>query len=73
VYSEVVEKKEKRNRNQGPKATQTTAISLAFIFVFVCVILVTGELSKLNGFGLLARHKKTVINSEFAIFSIVLV
>lgn len=73
MYSEVVEKKEKRKRNEGSKAAQTTAISLAFIFVFVCVILVTGELSKLNGFGLLARHEKTVINSEFAIFSIVLV
>jgi small-conductance mechanosensitive channel len=73
VYSEVVEKKEKRKRNEGSKAAQTTAISLAFIFVFVCVILVTGELSKLNGFGFLARHEKTVINSEFAVFSIFLV
>jgi small-conductance mechanosensitive channel len=73
VCSKVVEKKDKRNRNQGPKAAQTTVISLAFIFIFVCVILITGEFSKLNGFGLLARHEKTVINSEFAIFSIFLV
>ena len=68
-----MEKKDKRNRNQGPKAAQTTIISLALIFVFLCVILVTGEISKLNGFELLARHEKTVINSEFAVFSIVLV
>ena len=73
VRSEIVEKKDKRNRNQGPKAAQTTIISLALIFVFLCVILVTGEISKLNGFELLARHEKTVINSEFAVFSIVLV
>jgi len=73
VCSEVLEKKDKRNRNQGPKTAPTTVISLALIFVFVCVILVTGELSKINGFGLLARHEKTVINSEFAVFSIVLV
>jgi len=73
VRSEIVEKKDKRNRNQGPKAAQTTIISVALIFVFLCVILVTGEISKLNGFELLARHEKTVINSEFAVFSIVLV
>ena len=67
-----MENKATPNKNQGSKATQTTIVSLAFIFIFVCIILLTGEISKLHGFEFIARHEKTVVNSEFAIFAMIL-
>jgi small-conductance mechanosensitive channel len=63
----------KQKRNERPKATRITIVSLAFIFIFVCVILATGEISKIPGFEFIARHEKTIINSELTIFAVVLV
>ena len=68
-----MENKDKQNKNRGSKPARTTIISLAVIFMFVCVILVTGEISKIPGFEFVARHEKTVVNSELTIFAIILV
>jgi len=68
-----MENKNKQTKNQRPKSAHTTLISLVVIFIFVCVILITGEISKLSGFEFVARHENTIVNSELTIFAIILV
>lgn len=65
--------KETRRKNQRLTPKRTTLISLLVIILFVCVILVTGEISKISGFEFIARHKDTIVNLELTIFAIILV
>jgi len=46
---------------------------VAVIFIFLCVILITGEMARLSGFDFIARHEKTIVNSELVIFTILFV
>ena len=68
-----MENKNKQKNSRGPKAAQTTIISLAFVFIFICVILATGEISKVPGFEFVARHEKTIVNAELTVFAVILV
>jgi len=73
LLKSIMENKNKQTKNQRPKSAHTTLISLVVIFIFVCVILITGEISKLSGFEFVARHENTIVNSELTIFAIILV
>jgi small-conductance mechanosensitive channel len=68
-----MENKDKQNNSRGPKAARTTITWLAFMFIFVCVILTTGEISKIHGFEFVAQHEKTIVNAELTIFAVILV
>ena len=64
---------DKQDNNPRPAGKHTTLISVAVIFIFLCVILITGEMARLSGFDFIARHEKTIVNSELVIFTILFV
>ena len=64
---------DKQKKNPPSDRSHATIGSLAVLFIFLCVILITGEMSKLSGFEFIARHEKTIVNSELAIFTILFV
>jgi small-conductance mechanosensitive channel len=64
---------DKQDKNPRPAGKHTTLISVAVIFMFLCIILITGEMARLSGFDFIARHEKTIVNSELVIFTILFV
>jgi small-conductance mechanosensitive channel len=68
-----VEIKDKKKSKRSNKAPRTALISLLVLIIFICVILTTDAVAKNSGLSFIGRHEKTIVNTELAIFALILV
>ena len=68
-----MEIKDKKKSKRSNKAPRTALISLLVLIIFICVILTTDAVAKNSGLSFIGRHEKTIVNTELAIFSLILV
>jgi small-conductance mechanosensitive channel len=68
-----VEIKDKKKSKRSNKAPRTALISLLVLIIFICVILTTDAVAKNSGLSFIGKHEKTIVNTELAIFSLILV
>jgi small-conductance mechanosensitive channel len=68
-----VEIKDKKKSKRIKKAPRTALISLLVLIIFICVILTTDAVAKNSGLSFIGRHEKTIVNTELAIFALILV
>ena len=64
-------KKDQEKKPRNNKAPATALISLLVMIIFICVIIATDAVTKYSGFDFIARHEKTIVNAELAIFALV--
>jgi small-conductance mechanosensitive channel len=71
---EIKEKDEDKNKQKPQKkAPRTALVSLLVLIIFICVILTTDAVAKNSGLTFIGKHEKTIVNTELAIFALVLV
>ena len=68
-----MEIKDKEKSKRSNKAPRTALISLLVMIIFICVILTTDAVAKNSGLSFIGKHEKTIVNTELAIFSLILV
>ena len=68
-----MEIKDKKKSKRSNKAPRTALISLLVLIIFICVILTTDAVAKNSGLSFIGRHEKTIVNTELAIFALILV
>ena len=68
-----MEIKDKEKVKRSNKAPRTALISLLVMIIFICVILTTDAVAKNSGLSFIGKHEKTIVNTELAIFSLILV
>ena len=68
-----MEIKDKEKSKRSNKAPRTALISLLVLIIFICVILTTDAVAKNSGLSFIGKHEKTIVNTELAIFSLILV
>jgi small-conductance mechanosensitive channel len=68
-----VEIQDKKKSKRSNKAPRTALISLLVLIIFICVILTTDAVAKNSGLSFIGRHEKTIVNTELAIFALILV
>jgi small-conductance mechanosensitive channel len=69
-YMEIKDKEKSKRSNKAPR---TALISLLVMIIFICVILTTDAVAKNSGLSFIGKHEKTIVNTELAIFSLILV
>jgi small-conductance mechanosensitive channel len=68
-----MEIKDKEKSKRSNKAPRTALISVLVLIIFICFILTTDAVAKNSGLGFIGKHEKTIVNTELAIFSLILV
>ena len=68
-----MEIKDKEKSKRSNKAPRTALISLLVLIIFICFILTTDAVAKNSGLSFIGKHEKTIVNTELAIFSLILV
>ena len=68
-----MEIKDKEKSKRSNKAPRTALISVLVLIIFICVILTTDAVAKNSGLSFIGKHEKTIVNTELAIFSLILV
>jgi small-conductance mechanosensitive channel len=68
-----MEIKDKEKSKRTNKAPRTALISLLVLIIFICFILTTDAVAKNSGLSFIGKHEKTIVNTELAIFSLILV
>jgi len=66
-----MENKDPGKKAHNNKAPATALISLLVMIIFICVIIATDAVTKYSRFDFIARHEKTIVNTELAIFALV--
>jgi small-conductance mechanosensitive channel len=68
-----MEIKDKEKSKRSNKAPRTALISVLVLIIFICFILTTDAIAKNSGLSFIGKHEKTIVNTELAIFSLILV
>jgi small-conductance mechanosensitive channel len=68
-----METKDNEKEKQKSKAPRTALISLLVLIIFISVILTTDAIAKNSGLSFIGKHEKTIVNTELAIFALILV
>ena len=68
-----MELKDKEKSKRSNKAPRTALISVLVLIIFICFILTTDAIAKNSGLSFIGKHEKTIVNTELAIFSLILV
>ena len=68
-----METKDNEKEKQKSRAPRTALISLLVLIIFISVILTTDAIAKNSGLSFIGKHEKTIVNTELAIFSLILV
>jgi small-conductance mechanosensitive channel len=68
-----METKDNEKEKQKSRAPRTALISLLVLIIFMCVILTTDAVAKNSGLSFIGKHEKTIVNTELAIFALILV
>jgi small-conductance mechanosensitive channel len=68
-----METKDNEKEKQKSRAPRTALISLLVLIIFISVILTTDAIAKNSGLSFIGKHEKTIVNTELAIFALILV
>lgn len=68
-----METKDNEKEKQKSRAPRTALISLLVLIIFISVILTTDAIAKNSGLSFIGKHEKTIVNTELAIFTLILV
>jgi len=68
-----METKDNEKEKQKSRAPRTALISLLVLIIFISVILTTDAIAKNSGLSFIGKHVKTIVNTELAIFALILV